>query len=112
MKNSFGDFFVAIIYIAFYIGIPALLVAIVWKPSLEKVQDYVKANEIGKPLYSNDPAAEICVDKNWLCHDYYIKGNSKIYQIGYGYYGFIKVSDDSIKVVTQVPQLDKCNTLK
>lgn len=112
MKDSFGDFIVGIVYIAFYIGIPSGLVAIAWKPSLEKVQDFVKANEIGKAIYSVDPSAEICVDKNWFSYDYYLKSNNKTYSIGKGYYGFIKVSNEQVKEITQLPELDKCNKLK
>lgn len=110
--RGLGDFFLVILYLVFYIGVPSAIVAIAWKPSLEKVQDYVIANEVGKAISSVDPSAEICVDKNWFSYDYYLKSNGKIFSIGNGYYGFIKVSNVQVKEITQLPELDKCNKLK
>ncbi|MCA0237720.1 MAG: hypothetical protein LCH81_15200 [Bacteroidetes bacterium] len=115
MKSDNFDFtgcLLVLAYILFYIGLPCAIVAIAWKPSLSNVQDYVTANEVGKSIWANDPEAEVCINRNWFSADYYLKSQNKTYIIGNGYYWIIKVSNEKVKEIAQIPELEKCNKIK
>jgi hypothetical protein len=112
MKDDFFGILGFLLILAMYVGLPCSLIAIAWKPDLQRVQEYVNANNIGKSVWETDPNAEICIHRNWFSADYFIKSQNRTYNIGNGYYWIIKVSNEKVKEITTVPELKKCNKLK